>query len=146
MVINLYSTRTDKDHLIKSLNNSMGLSGHLKTSCDVVNPVIEIEHNALIFTNHINYAYIPDFGRYYYITDMRLNGKTLILSLHCDVLFTYATDIKGSMATIVRSQDGDKYIKDNRAIQTERIAWSCVDIGTAFRSGSAFILVKGVTG
>lgn len=146
MVINLYSTRTDKDHLTKELTNNISISGKLRTSCDIVNPVIEIEHNALIFINHINYAYIPDFGRYYYITDMRLDGKTLVLSLHCDVLFTYANDIKGSMATIVRSQDGDKYIKDSRAIQTERIAWTCEDIGTAFNAGYAYVLIKGVNG
>lgn len=143
MQIKFYRTLSDKDHLTKDLQNELIINGTLKDSCDILNPVIEFENNAELFSK--NYCIIPDFGRNYYITGMELINKRLIVSLHVDVLATYKNDILSSRANIVRSSKGDKFIKDNRAIQTERISWSSRDLGTAFNSGSAYILIKGVT-
>lgn len=146
MQIKLYKCMDDNDHIYKNLSNELVLTGSLRSSCDVLNPVIEVEHNASIFSNHINYAYIPDFGRYYYIIGIRVDGKVDALQMHVDVLKTYAHDILSSNGTIVRSHGGNEFIKDPRATQTERISWSSIDLGTAFNSGSAYILIKGVTG
>lgn len=144
MQIKFYRTLSDKDHLTKNLQNELIINGTLKDSCDILNPVIEFENNAELFSK--NYCIIPDFGRNYYITGMEIINKRLIVSLHVDVLATYKNDILSSRANIVRSSKGDKYIKDNRAIQTERIGWSSQDLGAAFTAGSAYILIKGVTG
>lgn len=144
MQIKFYRTLSDKDHLTKDLQNELIINGTLKDSCDILNPVIEFENNAELFSK--NYCIIPDFGRNYFITGMELINKRLIVSLHVDVLATYKNDILSSRANIVRSSKGDKYIKDNRAIQTERIGWSSQDLGAAFNAGSAYILIKGVTG
>lgn len=144
MQIKFYRTLSDKDHLTKDLQNELIINGTLKDSCDILNPVIEFENNAELFSK--NYCIIPDFGRNYYITGMEIINKRLIVSLHVDVLATYKNDILSSRANIVRSSKGDRYIKDNRAIQTERIGWSSIDLGAAFNSGSAYILIKGVTG
>lgn len=146
MNIKFYRTLEDNDHINKTLTNEISITGSLRAACDVLNPVIEVEHNAAIFTNHINYAYIPDFGRYYHITGLRVDGKVDVIQMHVDVLKTYASDILGSNGTIVRSQSGDRFIKDPRATQTERISWSSQDLGAAFTAGSAYILIKGVTG
>jgi len=143
MQIKFYRTLSDKDHLTKNLQNELIINGTLKDSCDILNPVIEFENNAELFSK--NYCIIPDFGRNYYITGMEIINKRLIVSLHVDVLATYKNDILSSRANIVRSNKGDKFIKDNRAIQTERISWSSRDLGAAFRSGSSYILIKGVT-
>lgn len=144
MQIKFYRTLSDKDHLTKDLQSELIINGTLKDSCDILNPVIEFENNAELFSK--NYCIIPDFGRNYYITGMEIINKRLIVSLHVDVLATYRNDILSSRANIVRSSKGDKYIKDNRAIQTERIGWSSIDLGAAFNAGSAYILIKGVTG
>ena len=144
MQIKFYRTLSDKDHLTKDLQNELIINGTLKDSCNILDPVIEFENNAELFSK--NYCIIPDFGRNYYITGMEIINKRLIVSLHVDVLATYKNDILSSRANIVRSSKGDKFIKDNRAIQTERISWSSRDLGKAFNSGSAYILIKGVTG
>ena len=38
----------------------------LKDDCSVISPVLEIKTATL---PDYNYAYIPDFGRYYYVND-----------------------------------------------------------------------------
>lgn len=144
MQIKFYRTLTDKNHLSKNLTNELIITGTLKESCNIINPVIEFELNTNILNK--NYCVIPDFGRNYYITNMEIINKRLVVSMHVDVLATYRSEILSSSANIVRSQDGDEFIKDNRAIQTERISWSSIDLGAAFSSGSAYVLIKGVTG
>lgn len=144
MQIVFYKTTTDKDHLSKTLTDALTINGTLRDSCDLLNPVIEFEYNAAILTK--NYCCIPDFNRKYFVTGVVVDGKRIIVRLHVDVLSTYKTDILASRGNVVRSNQGDKYIKDNRATQTEKVYWRSMDMGPAFKSGSCYILVKGVTG
>lgn len=75
----------------------------LKDSTSVVAPVVIME-----FTYHTkyydyNYAYIPDFNRYYFITDIISSGKTWEISLTTDVLATYKDTIGSSSLYVLRS-------------------------------------------
>lgn len=144
MQIKLYNTTDDKDHLTKTFNNELVINGTLREACNILDPAFELEYNAAILGK--NYAYIPDFGRYYYLGAPTVNGKTIRVKMHCDVLFSHKNGIMNSEALVLRSQQGDAYRVDNRATQTERVQWSSLDLGAAFNPGSAYILVKGVTG
>lgn len=78
----------------------------LKAPCSVLHPVLELyaaditTYESVIQTN---YAYIPDFHRYYFITNWTFNANILICSLEVDVLATYRAAIKGSTMYVVRS-------------------------------------------
>ena len=64
------------------------LTGNLRNETSVTNPTIIIEANV----NEIaecNYFYIPQFHRYYFVTDIRSIRNGLVeISGHCDVLTT----------------------------------------------------------
>lgn len=144
MQIRLFRTTQDKDHLSKSYGNELLIEGTLREACNIVDPVIEFKYDPDILTK--NYAYIADFGRFYYLGAPTVTGKTIRVKMHCDALMSHKAGILASPAHVVRSQGGDRFIKDSRATQTERIQWSAQDLGQAFTPGSAYILIKGATG
>lgn len=73
----------------------------LKDPCTVINPQIRCawpQNNMLP-----DYAYIPAFGRYYFITDIQYVQSAIIFSMAVDVLATYKTAIGGSTQYVLRS-------------------------------------------
>lgn len=74
----------------------------LKDSCSVVNPVIMLEAG-LLSRPAFNYAYIPDFQRYYFISDWVFNRRLWVASLTCDVLATYKPAIGAMDLYILRA-------------------------------------------
>ena len=50
-----------------------------------------------------NYAYIPDFNRYYWVTDIEFDRNRVIYTLSCDVLATYWETLKESTQYVLRS-------------------------------------------
>lgn len=81
-------------------------SVQLKGACTILNPVIEVfldpntEYTDLVKRN---YAYIPDFGRYYYINNWTLDGALAVASLETDPLASFKTDILNSSQYVLRS-------------------------------------------
>lgn len=77
----------------------------LKAGCSVLKPVLELYGDIMQYGNVIrsNYAYIPDFHRYYYITNWTLDATLAIVSLEVDVLASYASHIKASTQYVLRS-------------------------------------------
>lgn len=75
---------------------------------DVVNPVILVSSAAPI---NCNYAHVPDFGRYYYVTVSVIRAGLYALSMHCDVLTSHIVDIKLSPAVAKRTRNAG--VKDN---------------------------------
>lgn len=64
------------------------LTGTLRNETSVTNPTILIEANVNDIAE-CNYFYIPQFHRYYFVTDIRSIRNGLVeISGHCDVLTT----------------------------------------------------------
>lgn len=63
------------------------------------------------------YAYIDSFARYYFVTSIVwLSGNLWRLNLRCDVLKTFATEIKSQSGTILYSGSGDSRRYDPRLV------------------------------
>lgn len=76
----------------------------IKSATSVLGPTIDIDYG--LYSANIafyNYAYIEDFKRYYFITDIVYNEGIWTLSLSCDLLATYRTDIFNSKQYVIRS-------------------------------------------
>ena len=102
MDILLYNNTSERNALTKTLTNQTTYTGVLKDNCSVVNPTfILYESNPTGF----NYAYISEFARYYYIVDMvsTSNGMWEI-TLMCDVLMSFSSDILSSWAIIENTE------------------------------------------
>lgn len=101
--ISLFKTASENNRVVKTLTDEKQLSGELRNQTSVLNPSIRIESADNIST--YNYAYISEFGRYYYITDIvsvRTNCWTV--SLRCDVLMSYSDQIKAITGVVVRQE------------------------------------------
>ena len=102
--ISLFKTVSENNRVVKTLTDEKQLSGELRNQTSVLNPSIRIESADNIST--YNYAYIPEFGRYYYITDIvsvRTNCWTV--SLRCDVLMSYKDEIQGLNVILNNTQE-----------------------------------------
>jgi hypothetical protein len=103
MTVNLTNYTGEKNLINKNVSFAASLTGTLREGSDVVNPSIMIEAPANAVCG-FNYAYIPEFKRYYFIQNCTAFRNNLtILTMTVDVLFTYKESILNSPAVIVRS-------------------------------------------
>lgn len=114
MNISLYQTSSSNNTLFKSLASEKTLQGILRSECSVLTPIIEIETDTNI--SAYNYAYIGDFGRYYYITDIvAVTDRLWKVSLKCDVLMSYANEISSLQVNVKRQKtEFNLMLEDNQ--------------------------------
>lgn len=118
MNILLYKTIAEKNVLNKTLESEISLDCILKQPTNILNPIIEIKTDVNL--SDYNYVYIPDFKRYYYISNMTVSTPVIwTLSLNVDVLKSYASQILNSEQTVTRSAElYNLYLSDpNRLTQ-----------------------------
>lgn len=82
MKLYLYQCLCENNRLDKRgyLTQLFELDGTLREECSLITPVIQVQLIELAKIVKANYAYIPDFGRYYYIDDI-VGERTGIVSL-----------------------------------------------------------------
>ena len=74
----------------------------LKDGCSVISPVIMLEAG-LTSRPAFNYCYIPDFQRYYFISDWTFNRRLWAGSLTVDVLASFKSQIGQKQMYVLRS-------------------------------------------
>ena len=109
MTISLYQNMSPKEKVTKTLTLVKTISGYLRDETSILDPVITIELTGdltMAVMVQVNYLYIPDFKRYYYITHMRsIRTGLMEISCHVDVLMSWDTFIRQQEA-IVQRQHG----------------------------------------
>ena len=144
MQVQIYKTSSERHRLSKSLTNQVGKTCHILDGTSITDPVIVIGYDVAILQH--TYAYISDFGRYYFITNMEvLPGQEIRLSLHVDVLMTYKDQIKACNARVTRSQSNyDPMISDNLIINKVNTNITQRKIGSGFtRANQYYVLIGG---
>lgn len=102
MTLKLYKNKSDKNVVNKTITQyGADISGTLRDDCSIINPVIAIQGLSDL---KVNYAYITEFGRYYYINNIVCKGKLYELHMHVDVLMSFGTEILNNTAVISRQQ------------------------------------------
>lgn len=115
MFINFYNSKIKKNEINKTLGNPIVKTCALKNGSSIEDPVLYMEHDASLFNT--NYVYIPDFGRYYFISGRELVEHTEYITCHVDVIKSFADDIKASKGTATRSNFYNKNIPDTMALE-----------------------------
>lgn len=104
MTIVLYQNVSENNAVNKNITELATLTGTLREQSSIIDPVINISDIDL-HVGSMNYAYIPEFNRYYFITNIESVRRGLWrVSFHVDVLFTYREQIKGNRAIIERNE------------------------------------------
>lgn len=126
MQLKLYKSLDEKNRIRKTLTGELILNGALRDNSSVIKPTILIQTDPLDY----NYAYIPEFGRYYYITNITAFRKNAwLIDLKCDVLMSYADDIYKLRALIDREEtQSQQYVSGDFVLDarhnTEKIAFN----------------------
>lgn len=105
MKLKLYNNLSDKivvDKKITQLGST--LNGTLRENCSVIDPIIKVEGIVGSNLTKCNYAYIEEFGRYYYVTNIVCVGNLFELHMHVDVLMTYRRSIRSNSAVVSRQE------------------------------------------
>ena len=111
--ISLMCNNSPMEKLDKDLTIIQTVTGTLKNDTSILNPTILIQCDISNFTL-CNYMYIPEFNRYYFITDIvSVNNNMVEFSGRVDVLTTYKDYIKSNNAIIRRQENSwNLYLND----------------------------------
>ena len=112
MLMKMYDTKSSNNVINKVLENEHEFDIKFKDKTDIVNPVVILHSATLILSN---YAYIPDFHRYYFVDKIELFPNSVYnITLRCDVLESFKNDILASSGFInQQSQNVNKYYNSN---------------------------------
>ena len=114
MTIKLYTNLSDKVVVDKNITQiGSDITGTLREGCSIIDPIIKFEGTVGTNLTSANYAYITEFGRYYYITNIKCVGKLFEVQMHVDVLKTYDAGIRSNSAVISRQERNyNLYLQD----------------------------------
>lgn len=112
MLMKMYDTKSSNNVINKVLENEHEFDIKFKDKTDIVNPVVILSSPTLILSN---YAYIPDFNRYYFVDKIELYPNSIYhISLRCDVLESFKDEILASSGFInQQTKNVNKYYNSN---------------------------------
>ena len=141
MQINFYKNSSEKNKIGKFLSSVLTLNGNLRDECSITSPSILVEANSLV---DYNYCYIPEFKRYYFISDITsVRNNLWRVSLKCDVLESFKSDIL-NLSCIVDKQQNQSYsnnIDDGSYINRADSFVEIANYQNGFNSSGEFILI-----
>ena len=87
ITLTLYNNSSAPNVIHKSLSTLTSMSGDLIENVNMQNVVIHVPY----FSSYAscNYAYIPEFKRYYYVSVEVMNGERLKLTMRSDPLTSF---------------------------------------------------------
>lgn len=109
----LMNNQDELNKISKSPSTVKTCTGDLRDNSSIVDPEILIEYDGAL--TDVNYMYIEQFHRYYFINNIESvrNGLWLVYA-HCDVLKTYANGILGCTGVIARQEnEWNLYLNDS---------------------------------
>lgn len=113
MKIQLYKTISPKERVTKTLT-AVGsvMTGTIKEKSSIIDPVIKISAADL---PDVNYMYIEDFKRYYYINNIVCDYDGVFeIHAHVDVLMSNAGVIRQQTAIVAKQKDRwNLYLNDS---------------------------------
>lgn len=101
--VQLYNLKKRDNSTKQPTGNGTEYDCILKDGCGILNPVIKLDLGLSADPSQYNYAYIPAFGRYYFIEEWFFTDRLWSASMRVDVLATYKSDIGNASLYIMRA-------------------------------------------
>ena len=113
MNVMLYNNKSDKRQLVKNIAEIKTISATAKGDINIISPTLIIQNTDM---TNINYCYISELKRYYFLTNYTyITGQRIELHCNVDVLMSYADDIKKLKVNVLRYEKiQPSYITDSR--------------------------------
>lgn len=145
MQITLYNNFSAENVVHKTKTLLTTLNGDLLENTNMERVVVTIPYNANY--NLINYAYIPEFKRFYFVAVDVLVGQLLRLTMQSDPISSFYESYKKSQCIARRSSSNvNTDIVDNKLPFKPQPKFIFRKCGTAFTptsSGNCYVLTLG---
>lgn len=106
MTLELYYNASERNQLDKNIFPVTNLDVHPVEGFSIEDPVLKIGSVDFSVLSNANYAYIPEYNRYYFIDPPTIaNNKIFMLSLHVDVLMSFKSSIRNLVGIISRQEN-----------------------------------------
>lgn len=138
MQILLYNNSSPQNKISKAITQVGVLAGALRGECNVVNPVFRIEGAVM---PDFNYVYIPDFGRYYYLRDIRsVRNNVWDISLKSDPLMSF--DLSNVTGVVTETQhSGNNYLPARNWVRTVKTKTDIINFSGGLLDSGEYILI-----
>lgn len=100
--VNFYQFNKENNSTLRPTNTPESFQCIIKRGSGLINPRIELDIG-LTQAPSWNYCYIPDFRRYYYVSEWFYDKALWTANLTCDVLATYRAEIGSSNLYALRT-------------------------------------------
>lgn len=109
MLISLYKTKDSNNTLNKTMTDKLDFNIKFKETANILSPRIRIRSDVSLIG--YNYGFIPEFERFYFITDIDImNDGIFSLSLRCDVIESFKSDLLECTGLVTKKTDGRGYL------------------------------------
>ena len=131
MQIILYSNVSEPYRVNKKLTQVRELAGILREGSNLIAPEIKVQ---LDDPTNFNYAYIPEFKRYYYVNDVIIDYNNIYtLTLQVDVLMSFKNQFLPLSGVILRQENNyNDYLYDENIVGLQNMQ---VQVKTFEKSG-----------
>lgn len=145
MTIILYTNNSEPVKLQKDLTELLSTQGSLKEGATILNPDILINITDASLLSTCNYAYIEEFKRYYFITDITVERNTQFrFTMHVDVLGTYADYLLQLNAVIARQENEyNLYLNDPCFRVEQRTRHKVINFPNEFNDSQFILAIAG---
>ena len=160
LTMTFYQNKSAANVVNKDISTRMvSAQGVLRKGTSVIDPVIVVHTDGSpLWANGVNYVHIPEFGRYYYITNMiaidgtwesptQVNPTQLWeIHMHVDVLMSYASEIKQQTAIVARQEQKYNLMLDDgifMAYQDPKVQTKYFSVSGPFEKQEFVLIVAG---
>lgn len=141
MKITLYHNNSEKNKISKTLSSANEFEGTLRDTSNVVNPSILLAcDNPTTF----NYAYIPAFNRYYFITEMTsVRNDLWQVALKSDPLMSFKSGILSSQVILneTTTTGGNNYLAGRNWVANCKNITDIINFPSGLLDSGEYILI-----
>ena len=120
------------------------VSATIKGALSVENPVLILQYKSDIQSN-VNYVYIPEYNRYYFVTDIiNLTGGRYELHCKVDVLMSFKDNILNLSCIVDKQSSKDNanmYLDDGSFVVQSKEFVDTINFPRGFNDNGEFILI-----
>ena len=142
MDVIFYYNQSDERALNKKLILGETFQGTIREEASIMNPIIVFDKMGIL---RYNYAYIPDFQRYYSIIDKTAYRNRLWeVSFDVDVLMSFRNDIANLNAVVDKQSqifNGNEYIDDSSLVTENVMFQKIYNFPNGFNDTGEYILI-----
>ena len=144
MNIKLCSSISEIVAINKDISIIDDVSATIKGALSVENPVLILQYKSDIQSN-VNYVYIPEYNRYYFVTDIiNLTGGRYELHCKVDVLMSFKDNILNLSCIVDKQSSKDNanmYLDDGSFVVQSKEFVDTINFPNGFNDNGEFILI-----